>query len=193
MKPFLLFFAVALWWMPVIPVSAQVTNGDVDAAVAAVFSGTGLPGNTDPTPTATLSRALWAFNKGVAKAAPFISTGSIVETVHVTNYAATATIAQKSGEMYGGVLTNTGASGAIVLTLPVPKLGMHFRVYLVVGQDIDLNPADGTQILALTNATGDAISSAATIGNAIELVCLKEGAAGTWGAFAVSGTWTDSN
>lgn len=67
---------------------------------------------------------------------------------------------------------------------------MRFRVYLNVAQDVDINAANGTQILALTNATGDAISSAATIGNCIELVALS---ATTWGAFASSGTWTDVN
>jgi hypothetical protein len=55
---------------------------------------------------------------------------------------------------------------------------------------VDINPADSTQILVLTNATGDAISSAATAGNAIELVALS---ATTWGAFFTSGTWTDVN
>jgi len=42
----------------------------------------------------------------------------------------------------------------------------------------------------LANATGDAISSAATIGNAIELVALSST---TWGAFFTSGTFTDVN
>jgi hypothetical protein len=67
---------------------------------------------------------------------------------------------------------------------------MRFRVYLTASQDVDINPADSTQILVLTNATGDAISSAATAGNAIELVALS---ATTWGAFFTSGTWTDVN
>jgi hypothetical protein len=78
----------------------------------------------------------------------------------------------------------------VVLSLPAPAVGMHFRVYLTVAQDVDINPLDGTQILALTNATGDAISSAATIGNCIELVALSTT---TWAAFAISGTWSDAN
>ncbi len=102
--------------------------------------------------------------------------------------AATATLT--ADELYGSTFINTGASGAIVLTLPAPKTGMRFRVYLNVAQDVDINAAASTQILALTDATGDAISSAATIGNCIELVALS---ATTWGAFASSGTWTDVN
>lgn len=111
-----------------------------------------------------------------------------VELIAVTAEAATATLT--AAECYGGVFTNTGASGAIVLTLPTPAAGMHIRVYLTVGQDVDINAAADTQILSLTNATGDAISSAATIGNSIELVAIS---ATQWVAFASSGTWTDVN
>jgi len=111
-----------------------------------------------------------------------------VELIKISAKAATATLT--ATELYGGVFTNTGASGSIVLTLPAPVLGMHFRVYLTVAQDVDINAAASTQILVLTNATGDAISSAATIGNSIELVALSTT---TWAAFAVSGTWTDVN
>lgn len=105
-------------------------------------------------------------------------------------YTVTATATLTADQLYGSQFVNTGASGSIVLTLPAPARGMRFRVYLTAAQDVDINPADGTQILALTNATGDAISSAATVGNAIELVALS---ATTWGAYAASGTWTDVN
>ncbi len=111
-----------------------------------------------------------------------------LETIAVHAHAATATIA--ASELYGGVLTNTGASGAIVLSLPAPVVGMHFRVYLTVAQDVDINAATSTQILVLTNATADAISSAGAIGNSIELVAIS---ATAWVAFASSGTWTDVN
>jgi hypothetical protein len=106
----------------------------------------------------------------------------------VITQATTATLT--ADQLYGSTFINTGASGAIVLTLPAPQVGMRFRVYLTAAQDVDINPADSTQILALTNAAGDAISSAATIGNAIELVALS---ATTWGAFFTSGTFTDVN
>jgi len=106
------------------------------------------------------------------------------------NYTQASTATLTADQLYGSTIINTGASGAVVYTLPAPQLGMRFRVYLTAAQDVDINPADSTQILALTNATGDAISSAATIGNCIELVALSST---TWGAFAVSGTWTDVN
>lgn len=102
----------------------------------------------------------------------------------------TATATLTADQLYGTLFVNTGASGAIVLSLPAPVPGMRFRVFLTASQDVDLNPADGTQILVLTNATGDAISSAATAGNAIELVAASST---TWVAFSASGTWTDVN
>lgn len=108
-----------------------------------------------------------------------------VDLIKVTAKTATATLTEN--ECYG-VVTNTGAAGAIVLTLPTPAVGMHLRVYLTVAQDVDINAAASTQILVLTNATGDAISSAATIGNSIELVAISST---QWVAFASSGTWTD--
>lgn len=111
-----------------------------------------------------------------------------VELLTVHTEAATDTLA--ANQLYGGLIVNTGAAGAVVYTLPAPAVGMHFRVYLTAAQDVDINAANGTQILALTNATGDAISSAATIGNCIELVALSTT---TWAAFAVSGSWTDVN
>ncbi len=114
----------------------------------------------------------------------------IVGTQPANIYSLTATGTLTADQLYGSTFNNTGASGATVQSLPAPKPGMRFRVYLTVAQDVDLNPADGTQILVLTNATGDAISSAATIGNAIELVALSST---TWGAFSASGTWTDVN
>lgn len=130
-----------------------------------------------------------AFQEPTAdKTITFKNAAGTVELVNVTAKDATATLT--AAECWGGVFTNTGASGAIVLTLPTPVAGMHIRVYLTVAQDVDLNAATSTQILALTNATGDAISSAATIGNSIELVAIS---ATQWVAFASSGTWTDVN
>lgn len=102
----------------------------------------------------------------------------------------TATTTLTADELYGTLFVNTGASGSMVLSLPAPQPGMRFRVFLTASQDVDINPADSTQILVLTNATGDAISSAATAGNAIELVAASST---TWVAFSASGTWSDAN
>lgn len=104
--------------------------------------------------------------------------------------AKTATGTLTAAECYGGIITNAGASGGIVLTLPTPVKGMHLRVYLTVAQDVDLNAANGTQILSLTNATGDAASSDAAIGSFVELIAIS---ATQWQPVAKAGTWTDVN
>ena len=128
-------------------------------------------------------------NQSVVLQAGF-STWHILGQRPANSYTQAATATLTADQLYNSTIVNTGASGAVVYTLPAPQLGMRFRVYLTAAQDVDINPADSTQILALTNATGDAISSAATVGNCIELVALSST---TWGAFAVSGTWTDVN
>lgn len=129
------------------------------------------------------------FNEPTAdRAITFSNATGRVELLKVTAKAATATLT--SAECYGGVFTNTGASGAVVLSLPTPAADMHIRVYLTVAQDVDINAADSTRILVLTNGDGDAISSAGAIGNSIELVAIS---ATQWVAFAVSGTWSDVN
>lgn len=115
---------------------------------------------------------------------------NIVSRSGATVRVVTATTTLTADQLYGTLFVNTGASGSIVLSLPAPVPGMRFRVFLTAAQDVDINPADSTQILVLTNATGDAISSAATAGNCIELVAASST---TWVAFAASGTWSDAN
>ena len=134
-------------------------------------------------------KTVFSFAKPTAgRTVTFADAGGTVELIKVV--AKTTTGALTANECRGGVVTNTGAAGAIVLTLPAPVAGMRFKVCLTAALDVDLNPADGTQILGLTNAAGDAISSAATVGNSIELVALSST---QWAAFAASGTWSDVN
>jgi len=111
-----------------------------------------------------------------------------VETTNVIAKAATGTISVS--ECYGGIITNTGASGAIVLTLPAPVVGMHLRVCLTVSQDVNVDTPAGTQILGLTNGVADAISSASAAGNAVELLAVS---ATQWVTLATSGSWADVN
>lgn len=148
-----------------------------------------IDGNASETIDGTTTIRLTQPNQTVAIQAGF-SGWHILGPRPANSYSIAATATLTADQLYGGTINNTGASGAVVLTLPAPQLGMRFRVYLTAAQDVDINPADSTQILVLTNAAGDAISSAATIGNAIELVALSST---TWGAFFTSGTWTDVN
>jgi hypothetical protein len=104
--------------------------------------------------------------------------------------AKTASFALTPSECYGGVFTNEGATGAIGATLPPAVPGMSIRGYLLAAQDVDFDPSGSERIQVLTNANGDALSSAATIGNHIELFCVE---AGKWLSMISSGTWSDAN
>jgi hypothetical protein len=96
-----------------------------------------------------------------------------------------------AAECRGGITTNTGAGGAIVLTLPDAVAGMSVCVVVTVGHDVDVNPQNGEQILVLTDAAGDAISSDATVGSMITLIAVS---ATEWMPVGSGvGTWTDVN
>lgn len=105
-------------------------------------------------------------------------------------YVVTATSTLTSDQLWNSTIVNTGASGAVVLTLPAPIPGQRVFVFLTDAQDVDINPADGTQILVMTNAAGDAVSSAATAGNSLTLVAISTTA---WVQQSSSGVWTDVN
>ena len=111
---------------------------------------------------------------------------SIKTLVEVTAHTGTGNIT--AAECRGGVTTNTGAGGAVVLTLPDAEIGMSILVVLTVAQDVDINPQDGEQILVLTDSAGDAISSDATIGSSVTLIAVS---ATQWMPVGQNGTWTD--
>lgn len=96
--------------------------------------------------------------------------------------------------------TNSGASGAVVLTLPAcqsagtqssapfePKsstVGTVVRVFLLAAQDVDIEPGSA----AINGDTaGDQVSSDATVGSHITLVCVSDG---NWRTFGSAGTWS---
>lgn len=94
------------------------------------------------------------------------------------------------GGANGQIYTNTGATGAQTFNLPAATAGMVCTFYVSAAQDVDVNPDNADQILGLTNAVGDAISSDAAVGSRITLIAID---ATNWAAFDVGGTWTDVN
>jgi hypothetical protein len=90
----------------------------------------------------------------------------------------------------GAVITNLGATGALTLNLQRAIKGLHIIVTLSAAQDVNINPQNDDQILVLTNAAGDAISSNATIGDTVELVALDDT---KWLPIRTVGTWADVN
>ena len=130
------------------------------------------------------------FADPTADRAPVIP-DAVSGTIYATSVTAHATTGNiTAAECWGGTVTNTGAGGAIVLTLPDAVAGMQVLVVLLAAQDVDINPQNAEQILTATDAAGDAISSAATIGN---FALLKAVSATQWIVQSSSGTWTDVN
>jgi hypothetical protein len=95
-----------------------------------------------------------------------------------------------TGEFSGWVITNTAATGAQTFTLPPAVAGMHFIFSLSAAQDIDVDPQSDDQIIGLTNAAGDKISSDAAIRTTVELVAVDST---KWLPIRTVGTWSDAN
>lgn len=89
-----------------------------------------------------------------------------------------------------GLITNTGATGATVMTLPAAIKGMSCSFVLTVAQDMDINPSGSERVLVVTNANGDALSSDATIGSTLTLWSPADG---QWLVVGSTGVWTDAN
>lgn len=87
-------------------------------------------------------------------------------------------------------VSNAGASGAVVVSLPPAEPGLRVSAYVEAAQQLRLDP-NGTETVALPStgaqsAAGKYIwADAAT--EHVNLVCLVKG---TWDVIGYSGTWT---
>lgn len=93
-------------------------------------------------------------------------------------------------EETGTVHTNTGASGAVTLVLPVATVGLHYKFYVGAAQELRIDP-NGTETISLPS-TGVAGAAgkylvADAIGETVQLFC---GKAGSWAVLGHTGTWT---
>lgn len=95
----------------------------------------------------------------------------VLPNATVSAQTATATL---TSAVFGKNVTNTGASGTIVLTLPAAKQGKDkaFRVWLTVAQIVRLDPA-GTEKIYLggSGVAGKYLNIAAVIGNYADIYC----------------------
>jgi hypothetical protein len=90
-----------------------------------------------------------------------------------------------AAQCHGTVFVSTAGGDC---NLPAVAANMDLTVYLNASVDVNLNPQTGDQILVLTNAAGDAISSAATAGNYVHLRGIDDV---NWIRLDSSGTWSD--
>jgi hypothetical protein len=111
--------------------------------------------------------------------------GLYVISPHVTS----SNIAES--ECLSEIVTNTGAGSNITLGLPpATTTGKSVVVVLTVAHAITIDPDGTDQIIDMTDAPGDKITSDAVVGTKVALVCIG---AGQWMSFGSKGTWTDAN
>lgn len=137
----------------------------------------------------TLLGSTWASPAAIGTGTP--ANGTFADLAGKYKFSAhTATGNITAAECTGLIVTNTGAGGAIELTLPAATVGASVLVYLTAAFDVDVTPAAGETIGILTNSSDDTISSDATPGTFVVLVCET---AGTWLPLGYTGTWTDAD
>jgi hypothetical protein len=90
----------------------------------------------------------------------------------------------------GTIFTNTGAGGAITITLPAATVGLNYYFYVNAAQELRIDP-NGTETISLPSngvpgAAGKYLTANA-VGETVHLMCCV---AGTWACFGYTGTWT---
>lgn len=105
-------------------------------------------------------------------------------------YVAKQTASDELGGTHpAGIFTNIGATGAITMTLNTAHAGDNYCFYVGAAQALNIDPATGDQIVALTNAAGDKITNN-TPGSS---VCLVAADTTNWMPIGTVGTWSDAN
>lgn len=88
--------------------------------------------------------------------------------------------------LYGAVVSNSGASGAVIFTLPSAQPGMRLTAAVVAAQALTLDLPTGDTIRSL--ATSGQTFTADAAGETLQLVCVVPT---VWESIgAADGTWT---
>lgn len=107
--------------------------------------------------------------------------------LQVVPHTANATL---TADGIGTLHTNTGAAGAVVLSLPPAVPGLRYMFSVGAAQELRIDP-NGTETISLpsTGVPGAAgkYLVADAIGESVQLVCAR---AGNWACMGFTGTWT---
>jgi hypothetical protein len=90
----------------------------------------------------------------------------------------------------GTLFHNTGATAEITLTLPAAVPGLYYCFYVYAAYAITIEIDDADQVYHLTNAAGDRLQNAGTVGDNI---CLWSNGITYWLPMGEIGTWSDAN
>lgn len=101
--------------------------------------------------------------------------------------AVTANTTLTRGDL-GTLVHNTGAAGAVTVTLPKGNTDDTFEFYVATGQDLVVDPGAGAVFSRTGGATtaGQTLTNG-TVGGVLRIVCV---AANTWAVTRSTGTWT---
>ena len=116
--------------------------------------------------------------------------GQVSLAVNVVPETGNGTVA--AANLYKSVLSNTGASATVTLTLGTATctVGQSFAAYVTAAYAIKLIPYTGDRFMILTSAINHSITSDAVVGSFYSGTCLV---AGQWYLTGLNGSWTDTN
>jgi hypothetical protein len=89
----------------------------------------------------------------------------------------------------GSFISNTGAAGAVVLTLPAGVAGYNYKIYSVENQTITLDPPAGVtiQLGAVVGAADTGTIVTSLVGDSCEIICTS---ATTWVVTRYTSGWS---
>ena len=99
-----------------------------------------------------------------------------------------ATQAISAAQCQNYIIHNGSCTQNIHLDLPAAAIGMQITVYIVAAFTVALDPNGTDQIMVYTGTAGDTLTSDATVGTCISLICLQ---VNKWHVAGASGSWTE--
>lgn len=91
----------------------------------------------------------------------------------------------------GSIVTNLGAGGTIVITIPAAATGLYYGFHVLEAQVMNIDPA-AADLIQGTNADGDKYGADAA-GEILWLYCRGASSTPNWISMGKEGTWTDGN
>lgn len=144
----------------------------------------------------TISDAPSASGVRIGRIEEYISSTVVRVALHTNKASTTGTVVTKTADFAveaedsGKTYDSTGASGAVVASLPPAVPGLKYRFRVGAAQELRLDP-DGTETISLPStgvpSAAGAYLTANAAGETVDIECVV---AGNWAVFGYTGTWT---